>query len=158
MKFYGLQKPRFILDMFKNVEQEEQIEVRSKLRRSLVDIVAVKWTHAAYVLLQCQLVEFESGDRKTVVILNVLLQQPIAASDLCDVSGGSDCGVGQSLHYCKTASNPKVAWRCDVEPPISHVYRGRARQILDRAGWSGLPRCCGFSFLAQQQAIPFLKT
>jgi len=26
MKFYGLQKPRFILDMFKNVEQEEQIE------------------------------------------------------------------------------------------------------------------------------------
>jgi len=157
VEFHGLQKSRFIVDVFKNIEQEEQIEVSSKLRGALMNIVAIKWTQAAYVFLQSQLVEFESSDRKAVVILNVPLQQPIAASDLRDVSGGSDCGVGQPLHYYKTTPDPKVAWRREVEPPISHVYWGGARQIFDRAARSGLPRFCRVRFPAQQQAIPFFS-
>src|SRR3989442_14964080 len=82
VKLDRLQKPVLILDMLKNVEQQQKIEVSTELLVALMDVVEVERAHAAHVLLQGHLVEFESSDRYSVVILYVPLQQTMAAADL----------------------------------------------------------------------------
>ena len=74
MELDGLQKSGLILDMFEHIEQQQEIKLSTELRVTLMNVVTVKRAQAAHVLVQGDLVEFETGNWYPVVILYVLLQ------------------------------------------------------------------------------------
>ena len=114
--------------MFEYIEQDQQIEARAEIRVALMDVVAVERAHAAQVLLQSHLVQFEAGDRFSITVLYVSLQQSIAAADLSRARAIPDHGICQPLHNLETPANPKMIVSRDVKPPISHVYgHGRGK-------------------------------
>ena len=83
MELDRLQKSRLIFDVFQNVEQKQQVEVRAELGIPLMDVVAIQRADSTDVLFESRLIEFKTSNNLSVMILDVSLQeaipQPISA-------------------------------------------------------------------------------
>src|SRR6185312_85664 len=127
MKAGGVEKAVLIFDMFENVEHQDDVECRHELRRAIVYVVAIDFTAPAHIVAQGVFVQIESRGREIICVLDLTLQDPVAAANLRDPRSLPQQASGELLKYIEAAPAPEMRRRGQIEIPFRHDSRERLR-------------------------------
>jgi hypothetical protein len=129
MKHGGLEEWILVVNMFQNIEEQNQIESLVKFGSTLADVIATDATTLARVSLKGEFVEVESCNLPVIRYFDLSLHEPMTASYFRDFAAASNEIVRQRSEHVEATANPEMIGRGYVEPLISHADPGRGGKI-----------------------------